>query len=351
MMSNLNRNILFYSSIFALICGCASKPMQYENAKDLGKIAEYDKLIQVKDIPEVPPQAPATSPTPEVKAEPAKTPEKKIGKKPSEKSSKKARAQAPVKEGPRQPEMEDSEGFQGRRPIVDPFHVGEKVTMMMTYFGVSAGDMMIETKPFKEVNGKKSYHFMVTLKSSDLFSLVYFVDDYGESFMDYETMLPQSATVSATESKKLLALKTVFDFQKLKGLRWERLVNKGEQPRERNVEWDILPYSQNVISAFYYVRAFTLKPGKVFRFRVAEDGKNMDVRIEVLRREKIKTLVGELNTVVLRPTVEVGGIFQPMGEVLFWMTDDDQKLFVKLEAQIKIGKVVGVLRKLERGTP
>ncbi len=342
----MRRTLSRYSFALTLVCAaavfgsCASKPLQYDNAKELGKIEEYDKLIKVKEITEPPPA--------EVKPPPEAAVSESVK---SQKVTKVKKKPEPVKVEPRQPLMEDSEGFAGRRPLVDPFRVGEKVTMMMTYFGVSAGDMMVEVKPFKEVNGNKAYHMMVTLKSSDLFSLFYLIDDYGETYIDYETLLPYSANISATESKKLLALKTVFNYKTLKGLRWERVVNKGEEPKERNVEWDIQPYAQNVISAFYYVRNFTLRPGKIFKFRVADDGKNMDVKLEVLRREKIKTLVGEFNTFVIRPTVEIGGIFQPMGEVLFWMTDDDQKLFVRLEAQIKIGKVVGVLRALERGKP
>jgi hypothetical protein len=339
-------SLIFIPLTCALLTACASKPLEYENAKDLGKIAEYDKLIKVKEIPDTPAEVKKEEPKPEIGKDP-KAADKKTAD--TKKKTKSKKEPPPPKEEKRQPEIEDSEGFVGRRPAVDPFRVGEKVTMMMTYFGVSAGDMIVEIKPFKEVNGHRSYHMMVTLKSSDLFSMFYLVDDYGETYMDYETMLPHSATISATESKKLLALKTVFDFKKGKGYRWERIVNKGEKPKERNVEWDIESYAQNVISAFYYVRTFTLRPGKKFRFRVADDGKNMDVKLEVLRKEKIKTLVGEFNTMVVRPTVEIGGIFQPMGEVLFWMTDDDRKLILKLEAQIKIGKVVGVLKALDKG--
>ncbi|MGE3975533.1 MAG: DUF3108 domain-containing protein [Bdellovibrionales bacterium] len=338
------KKLALIPAIFVLVT-CASKPLEYEHAKDLGKIEAYDKLIQVKDLPTDAPPAVATPV--------AETPKSPAPAVPKAKFSKKAKKVKKVEIDPsiHLPDLEDGEGFVGRRPTIDPFRVGEKITMMMTYFGVSAGDMILEVKPFKEVNGNKSYHMMVTLKSSDLFSLVYLVDDYGETFIDYENFTPYNANISATESKKLLALKTVFDFKKNKGYRWERLVNKGEAPRERNVEWDILPFSQNVISAFYYVRAFTLRPGKVFRFHVADDGKNMNVKIEVLRKEKIKTRVGEFNTLVLKPTVEIGGIFQPMGDVLFWVTDDERKLYVKLEAQIKIGKVIGVLKSLEKGGP
>ncbi len=328
--------------IVLLMAGCASKPLQYKNSADLAKMEEYDKLVQVKELP---PPEPPPAVTGDNASESTKTTKKIDSKK------KKQKKEVKKVEGPRQPTIEDTEGFVGRRPVVDPYHVGEKITMMMTYFGVSAGDMILSTKAFKEVNGHKSYHFHVGLRSSDLFSMFYYVDDWGETFVDYETLLPASASVGATETKKLLALKTVFDHKKSHALRWERVVNKDEEPKERKVEWDMMPFSQNVISAFYYIRVFQLVPGKTLNFRVADDGKNMVVKVEILRKEKIKTLKGEFNTVVLKPTVEIGGIFQPMGNVFFWLTDDDRKLFVKMEAEIKIGKVIGQLKEFEPGEP
>jgi len=331
----------YYVFCFGALLGCASKPLQYEGSKDLAKIEEFDKIVKIKDIPpevEPTPSPPAT----ETKADSAK---KQKQKKKTFKKPKKEKI--PVK-AKHYPAIEDSLGFDGRRPTADPFRVGEKVVMMMTYFGVSAGDMSLEVRPFKEVNEKKAYHFYVSLKSSTVFSLFYLVDDYGESYVDYDTLLPISMSIDAKESKKLLAVKEVFDHTKNEGKRWERLVNKDEEPKEKKTEWEILPYAQNVLSAFYYIRTFQLIPGKQLKFHVGDDGKNMVVKVDVLRKEKIKTLLGEFDTVVIKPTVEIGGIFQPMGDVFFWITDDDRKLFVKLEAQIKIGKVVGVLRELER---
>ncbi|MEQ1878872.1 MAG: DUF3108 domain-containing protein, partial [Bdellovibrionia bacterium] len=245
--------------------------------------------------------------------------------------------------------FEDSEGFVGRRPSVDPLKVGEKLVFMMTYFGVSAGDMTLGVKPFVEVNGKKAYHTYVNLKSSDLFSMFYSVEDTADVFMDYDTLLPFSFEVNAIESKKLLAVKSVFDFQKMTAWRWERRVSKEEGEKEKRNDWELIPFSQNVLSSFWYLRMFKLTPGKSIKFRVADDGKNMVVKVDVLRKEKVKTDLGTYDTVVIKPNVEISGIFQPMGDVFFWLTDDDRKLYVKLEAKIKIGKIIGYLRAFEKG--
>ena len=45
-----------------------------------------------------------------------------------------------------------------------PFKVGEKVTLELSYFNMPAGKLILETKPFVEVNGNKSYTFYVAVK-------------------------------------------------------------------------------------------------------------------------------------------------------------------------------------------
>ena len=79
----------------------------------------------------------------------------------------------------RKPHLEDDEGFDGRRPLVEPYEVGEKVILRLSYFGVEAGKFTMEVKPMVKVNGRKSYHFHYRAKSSRLFSLFYSVNDRG----------------------------------------------------------------------------------------------------------------------------------------------------------------------------
>src|SRR4051812_41634503 len=96
-------SILFCS---LLVSACASTVLEYDKnkAEQALKNEEYERTIKVKVV-----EAP---PTPvEVKAVPetAAVPEKK-------KKVKKEKVVAPKKIGPHQPDLEDSEGFVGRRP-------------------------------------------------------------------------------------------------------------------------------------------------------------------------------------------------------------------------------------------
>ena len=42
-------------------------------------------------------------------------------------------------------------------------------------------------------------------------------------------------------------------------------------------------------------------------------------------------------------------MFKPVGDIFFWLTDDEQKLIVKIEAKIKIGTLVLEADEVHRG--
>lgn len=336
----------------ALLTACASKSPKLDGNVTIGPIKEYEEKVAIKtlDAPKdsSQPTPPEPKATPKLGLEPAVKIEVK-GKKKKKKGEAvetETDSSTPVV---RQPEIEDSEGFNGRRPLVDPFRVGEKVTMMLTYFGVSAGDATLEVKPFVEVNGRKAYHFYSKLTSSAVFSMFYKVDDYGESYMDYEELVPLTFTLSAVETKQLREVRMFFDWKKKKADFWEKKVTKESGVEEKKKSWDLLPYSQNIYTALYYIRMFALRDGKTYVYRVSDEGRNWDVRATVVRREILKTDLGNFKTIVIKPEVATEGVLKPMGEVLFWYTDDDRRFPVKFESKIKIGKIIGYLKALEKG--
>jgi hypothetical protein len=317
--------------------GCASRVLQYDKADQALKNEEYDQKMQVK--PAEPP------PSPEVKEMPPETaPAKK--KKPA-KGSKKAKA--PEKPGPHKPDIEDATGFEGRRPIKDPFRPGEKVTLNISYFNIVAGTMDLEVKPMVEVNGRKAYHFEVSARSNSFFNHIYGVDDRAITYMTYDDMLPVNLQISIKESKQLAEARTFFDWKTLKGSYWQKRVTKEHGEESKKVEWDILAYTQNVISAAFYLRTFQWEVGKNLAFRVADEGKNIVFTGEVIRKEKLSTDAGEIDTLVMKPKITVDGAFAPVGDILVWLTDDDRKFLVRLESKIKIGTIVAKVKAIEKG--
>ena len=355
------------------LTGCASKVLKEDNAAEILKNDEFDKAIQVKELsPDAGPGLYVRLPGPEpVKAatapgaapvvdviipgapggKPAKSKKDKKKKEPVEVAavvSAVVAADPAPQPTPRQPSIEDSEGFNGRRPINDPYRVGEKVVLDISYFNVTAGDMILETRPFVEVNGRKAYQFVGRAISTSVFAMFYAVDDWFETLVDYETLVPYSYALHVKETKQLRETRSIFDWDKMKVRYWDKKIDQEKKVEEKRQEWDLPAYSQNVFSAAFYLRNFKLTPGKKIAFRVAHENENLVVTGEVIRRERISTPAGDFDTVIVKPTIALNGAFKPVGDIYFWLTDDDRKLIVKIESKIKIGKIVGVAKSVTR---
>ncbi|HVK60990.1 MAG TPA: DUF3108 domain-containing protein [Bdellovibrionales bacterium] len=374
------RKIALIFLVLMSAAGCASKILKVEDSEKVLKNEEYEEEIKVKDIPIEAPQTeqsgtfvrlPGPDPVPgafpeieaaiaaKAAAEAAKMTKGSAAKKAAAEKAAAAKAAktnppatstpAPVVPGQRQPPFEDSTGFTGRRPNVDPFRVGEKVTLDVSYFNVSAGEMTLETRGFASVNGNPSYRFAGTARSTSVFAMFYAVDDWFETFVDYKTLVPYSYSLHVKESKQLRETRTVFEWNKKRAKYWDRKINEEKKLEKQNYTWKIPDYTQNIFSAVFYLRTFQLEPGKKYKYHVSHEKENFVVTAEVLRREKIKTPAGEFNTIVLKPHVELDGIFRPVGDIFFWMTDDDRRFLVRIESKIKIGKIVAVAKKIEQG--
>lgn len=249
----------------------------------------------------------------------------------------------------RQPDLEDSVGFNGRRPIVDPFRVGERVTHNVHYFKVSAGELALAVEPFVEVNGRKSYSFITEIKSSSMFSSFYSVDDRVVALVDFETLVPFAFTLSVKESGQLREGRSAFDFTKMQATYWEKKYTKKSGLEEKKQQWEILPFSQSVFTAIFYMRNFTWEVGKEYAFRVADDEENLVFKAKALRKEKLETEIGDFPTIVVKPEIMVKGAFKPVGDILIWLSDDDRKYVLRIESNIKIGTLISEVIKLEPG--
>jgi hypothetical protein len=363
---------LFFSFIVAVSAsqlGCNSQTLKLDNSNDLLKNEEYEKQIKVATIPAAAPsgefvRVPGPPPVPGAfavsksgKVTVKKAPKGKRGKAPkadgageSAVPSEATAASTPaVTVSGHPPPLEDQEGFVARRPVKDPFRVGEKTVLEASYFGVVAGELALEVRPFVEVNGRKSYNFAGTAISTSVFAMFYAVDDWFETFVDFETLTPYTYALHVKEKAQLREARSIFNWEKGRASFWDKKINAEKKVEEKKHEWDIPAYSQNIFSIAYYIRTFQLKPGKKLAIRLAHENENLIVTSEVLRREKLSTAVGDLDTVVVKPKIEINGVFKPVGDIFIWFTDDDRKLLVRMESKIKIGTIVASVKSIDRG--
>lgn len=268
---------------------------------------------------------------------------------PSGESTEGTAAQPITEAARRQPDIEDDAGFEGRRPTKDPFRVGEEVVHDVHYFKVSAGALRFKVEPFVMVNNRKSYAFAMEIKTSSLFSNFYSVDDRVEILVDYEDLVPRVFQLHVKESKQIREAKMLFDTEKNTATFWEKKVSQDHGEEEKKQNWEILPYTQNIYSAIFYMRNFKWETGKEYSFRVGNDNENLVFSGKAVRREVLDTKLGPMKAIVVQPNIVLKGKFKPIGDNFIWLSDDDRKYVLRIESKIKIGTLVSEVVSINPG--
>lgn len=236
-----------------------------------------------------------------------------------------------------------------RRPVREPIWVGEKITLDVSYFAVSAGTFVVEALPRKAIAGRDVYHIRGTATTSSVFNLFYRLNDMVESFIDYQGLFSHRFHIVLDETKQARDALELNDQEKAQTFYWNRWNHK-ERGYSETKEFAPIPrFSQDSLSVLYYLRAVPLPEGAVVIVPVVSEGKHWEAVVTVLRREMRSTPMGDVMTVVLKPETRFQGVLKKQGDSFLWLTDDDRRVPVRLEAKVKIGTVVANLREFEPG--
>jgi hypothetical protein len=103
----------------------------------------------------------------------------------------------------------------------------------------------------------------------------------------------------------------------------------------------------SIMSAFYLVRTLPLKEGVTSRFSAVSGKKRYELKVVTHKRETIKTDLGTFKTVKVEPVLDGDGIFNSSGRIFIWFTDDEKRLPVLMECEIKLGSIKAELKKVK----
>lgn len=214
--------------------------------------------------------------------------------------------------------------------------VPEKLVFELTWTGVKAGTSTLET-----VNDKGRTKIISTARSVDWVSLFYTVDDRVESLLRNEQTvslicLPENYRIKIREGRHRRDKELLFDHANAQVTFIDHL---GDEKKTYKIDGKTF----DPLTSFYYVRTLKLEVGESVYVDVFDSKKLWNVEVQVLRREKIKTKMGEFETVVIKPLMKSEGIFNKKGDVYIWLTDDKKRVPVKLESKVAIGSITATL--------
>lgn len=219
----------------------------------------------------------------------------------------------------------------------DAFDVGEELIFDVNYGFVTAGQARMSIPSYSWQKGRKCYNLQFLVKSTSFFDSFYQVRDRYESHLDVEGLFPWRFIQQIREGKYKRDFSARFDHDARKAYTTEGV-------------FPLPPFTQDVLSAFYFMRTYDynkLKPGQKVTLQNFYKDSTYTLTVVYHRRETIEVTAGKFKTIVLEPIMEEGGLFKASGRILLWVTDDERKIPIQVDAEIPIGSITSELTQMK----
>lgn len=215
------------------------------------------------------------------------------------------------------------------------FEGGEWFKFRIHYGIFNASYATLEVKE-TELNNKKVYHITGKGKSTGLLHVFFKVDDNYETYIDKRTNLPYRFIRQIDEGGHTKNIQIDFDqSSNIAHVNNKKYNEKSTHSTNGNV--------QDMLSAFYYVRnnldTKNIESGEEINFKMFFDKENHDFKLKFLGREVINTKFGKIATLKFRPYVMAGRVFKEEESLTVWVSDDKNKMPVKLKADLAVGSL------------
>lgn len=217
-----------------------------------------------------------------------------------------------------------------RTVVNNAFTYGERFDYKVIYSFITAGTGFFTVSP-KPVyrNNRPCYDIMFSVESLKSLAFLYRIKNWYRSIIDAEGLFPWEFEQHNRENDYKRDFKAVFNHTK-------NIAIVGD------TSYKVPPLVHDLVSAFYYVR--TLNIGKmrkdsVFYLQNFYDDQTYSLGVKILGKQVVSVEAGKFKCIVVEPLVVKGGLFKSEGNIIVWLTDDENKMPVKVAAKIPIGFV------------
>lgn len=217
---------------------------------------------------------------------------------------------------------------------VPAFKSGEKLRYKMSYSGfLKAGTAVLELNEV-ELDGKKVFYSRGSGWTSGIIKWFFKIDDVYESYFDKDTIKPYYFKRKIDEGGYKKHRNTQFNYDTKEAYVQDFINQKDTIIAFSNV--------QDMMSSFYYLRTQDvkgMKKGDEIAIDMFMDSQVYPFKLRYLGKDVLKTKFGKINTLVFRPLVQSGRIFKAEESVTIWITDDANKIPIKMQADLSVGSL------------
>jgi len=212
------------------------------------------------------------------------------------------------------------------------FSAGEKLTFKVFYtvagLYVAAGEASF-SNTLETLNNKPVYHIVGDGKTYPFYDGFFKVRDRYESYIDTTTLQP------------LKFIRNIYEggYKKYENVTFNKTTNAAIT---NDGVFKVPTCIQDVLSAIYYARNIDFnkfKPGDKIPFSLFLDNEVFNMYIRYLGKETVKTKYGKFKAIKFKPLLIKGTIFEGGEKMTVWVSDDANKIPVRIESPISVGSV------------
>ena len=215
---------------------------------------------------------------------------------------------------------------------IQAFKEGEFLKFKISYGLLNAGLGTLEIRS-AEKNSESQYHVIGKGWTTGIVHFFFAVEDDYQTYFDEKTIQPKHFIRRVNEGGYSMNKEIFFNYDSLHA---KVIDHKYTTEKIFKIHEEI----QDMLSALYYFRTKELgdlKIGETISIDIFFDQEINNFKLKLIGREDLKTNFGKVKTLVFMPIVQVGRIFKEKESVTLWVTDDKNKLPIKIKASILVG--------------
>ncbi len=223
------------------------------------------------------------------------------------------------------------------------FKEGEKLKYRLSYSNfLTAGYATMEVNGTSN-NGKDAYHVIGKGKTVGMINWFFKVRDNYETYFYKDTFLPYRFIRQINEGGYTKDKEILFNQEDNEVIVIDKEANNKKTFKTTGEVQDLL-------SSLYFMRnkdITNFKKGDVIELPIFLDQETMYMKLKFLGREIIKTKYGKVKAAKFRPLVASGRIFKEKESVTVWVSDDANKIPLRIKASLSVGSLRADIYKME----
>ena len=142
-----------------------------------------------------------------------------------------------------------------------------------------------------------------------------------------------------------LPYKSIRDIREGKYKKYNQVYYDHPNLKVTNIDkkvFEVPPDIRDMVSVFYYIRNIdfdTLKNGDIIHINTFFDNEIFPFDMRFRGRETLKTRMGKYNCIKLVPYVEPGRIFNDEDDMSIWLSDDRNRVPIRVSFDLKVGSI------------